>query len=80
MTRADTILSPMELEAITGYRAPACQLRVLLSRGYWRAYRDRLGRVVLERPHYDAVCRGQDSKPQERARPVLQPSGWRKAA
>lgn len=73
-------LTPSELEAITGYRRAAEQLRVLHARGYWRAYRDRLGRVVLERPHYDAVCRGQDGKPVQQARPQLQPVAWGRAA
>jgi hypothetical protein len=71
-----TILTASELEAITGYRRAAEQLRVLRERGYWRAYRDRLGRVVLERPHYDAVCRGQDRQPAQAERPQLQPVAW----
>jgi hypothetical protein len=52
-------LSDDELHALTGYRQPARQLAVLHRRGYWRAYRNRLGCVVLERPHYEAVCRGE---------------------
>lgn len=54
-----TTLTPAEIEAITGYRTPSRQLQTLHARGFSRAYRDRLGRVVLERPHYDAVCAGQ---------------------
>lgn len=52
-------LSPKELEQITGYAAPLRQLHVLHQRGFVRAYRSRNGQVVLERPHYLAVCRGE---------------------
>jgi hypothetical protein len=31
-------------------------LKALLERGFARAWRNRLGQVVLERAHYDAVC------------------------
>jgi hypothetical protein len=50
-------LSPQEIEAITGYRRPAEQLKVLHSRGFYRAAILN-GRLVLERAHYDAVCAG----------------------
>ena len=49
-------LTPDELHEITGYRQPAAQLRALHAQGFTRARRDRLGRVVLERAHYDAVA------------------------
>lgn len=55
---AHTQLSAAEIEAITGYRAPSMQLQTLHARGFLRAYRNRCGKIVLERPHYDAVCRG----------------------
>ena len=51
------ILTPAELEAITGYRTSTRQLEVLRTRGFVRAYIGRQG-VILERAHYDAVCRG----------------------
>ncbi len=49
-------LTPDELHDLTGYRQPAAQLRALHEQGFTRARRDRLGRVVLERAHYDAVA------------------------
>jgi hypothetical protein len=52
-------LAREELESITGYRAATRQLAVLHSRGFTRAYICRAGGVVLERAHYDAVCRGE---------------------
>lgn len=55
-------LSESELMAITGYQRPACQLRELQRQGFWRARRSRItGKVILERTHYDAVCRGETS-------------------
>ncbi len=54
-------LSEEELEQITGYSAPMYQLNALHKRGFVRAYRTRHGRVILERPHYLAVCRGEFS-------------------
>lgn len=55
----DELLTDQELEAITGYRTASRQLQTLHARGFSRAYRNRQGKVVLERPHYDAVCRGE---------------------
>ena len=46
---ADLILSEAELAALTGYRRAHEQLAELHRRGFSRARRDRLGRVVLER-------------------------------
>jgi len=51
-------LSLPELEELTGYKRPADQVRELLAQGFHRARRNRLGEVVLERAHYDAVCAG----------------------
>ena len=53
------VLSTEELQQITGYAAPLRQLDVLHKRGFVRAYRARDGRIILERPHYLAVCRGE---------------------
>lgn len=53
------ILSEKELMEITGYSSPNQQLNVLHQRGFVRAFRSRHGNVVLERPHFQAVCRGQ---------------------
>lgn len=57
------ILEPNELQALTGYRRPADQLAELLRQGFYRARRSPSdGTIILERPHYDAVCAG-GSKP-----------------
>lgn len=52
------ILDKTEVEAITGYERATKQLQVLHRRGFHRAYINRLGIVVLERTHYEAVTRG----------------------
>lgn len=56
-------LTPDELAALTGYKAPSRQLAELHRQGFWRARRSVLGSVILERAHYEAVSRGADSKP-----------------
>jgi hypothetical protein len=50
-------LSFEELFAVTGYRQVRRQLGELHIRGFIRA-RLQLGKVILERVHYEAVCRG----------------------
>lgn len=63
-------LEPDELREITGgYARPADQLRVLHSRGFFRAAILR-GQLVLERSHYDAVTRAQLGEAQSK-RPML---------
>jgi hypothetical protein len=57
-------LTPAELEHLTGYKQPNQQLNVLHRRGFHRAFMSRTG-VVLERAHYDAVCRGQQGQTQQ---------------
>ncbi len=52
-------LSPEELRMLTGYQQPVRQLDELRRQGYWRARRSVLGSVILERAHYEAVCRGE---------------------
>lgn len=52
-------LAPDELEDITGYVIATKQLQVLHRRGFHRAFINRLGSVVLERAHYEAVTRGE---------------------
>jgi hypothetical protein len=74
MAAPSLILSHEELVALTGYRRPAEQLKALHARGFARAWRNRLGQVVLERAHYDAVCSraGAANDPAAgRPRPVL---------
>ena len=51
-------LDPEEIVRLTGYEQPCKQLEVLQKRGFSRAYINRRG-VVLERAHFEAVCRGQ---------------------
>ncbi len=67
LTAEDLLLSDAELVALTGYKRAAEQLIELHRQGFNRARRDRLGRVVLERAHYDAVCQGA----QQPARPKV---------
>ena len=64
----DLLLSETELSRLTGYRRPHEQLAELHRRGFHRAHRDRLGRVVLTRAHYDAVERGEISRPKPQLR------------
>jgi hypothetical protein len=68
------ILEPDELQRLTGYRRPAEQLAELLRQGFYRARRSPSdGSVILERPHYDAVCAGA-SKPAHEPRVRLRHS------
>lgn len=68
----ELLLSDAELVALTDYRQHAAQLDELRRQGFTRARRDRMGRVVLERAHFLAVCAGacEPSTPALR-RPVL---------
>lgn len=63
----DLLLSEDEIFKLTGYKRAAEQLADLHRQGFARARRDRLGNVVLERAHYDAVCAGA----QQPARPKV---------
>jgi hypothetical protein len=58
MSGVTLIMSREELKELTGYQQPAAQLRELHKRGFHRARRSSLGHVILERAHYEAVCRG----------------------
>lgn len=52
-------LSYEEIRAITGGRKrPRAQLEELKAQGFHRARLGIDGKVVLERPHYEAVCAG----------------------
>lgn len=64
----DLLLTDPELQRLTGYKRAAEQVAELHRQGFARARRDRLGRVVLERAHYHAVCAGgaQPARPQVR--------------
>lgn len=76
----NTQLSEQELEAITGYRTPSRQLQALHARGFSRAYRNHKGKVVLERPHYDAVCRGEFGTSHQPARAAVNTTFLKRAA
>lgn len=71
------ILDPDEIYLVTGYRRPAEQLTELRRQGFYRARRSPSdGTVILERPHYDAVCSGADKPANEpRVRPARARSG-----
>ena len=70
LTAVGHTFTDAELAEISGgYQRPADQLRVLHSRGFWRAAILK-GRLVLERSHYDAVTRGQTP---EASRPKVKP-------
>lgn len=56
-------LTEQEIRELTGYKRAADQLAELKRQGFWRARRNVLGAVVLEREHYLAVCSGQDRQP-----------------
>lgn len=56
---AATVLTAEEIEAITGYKQPHRQEAELRRQGFYRARRSAGdGHVILERVHYDAICRG----------------------
>lgn len=66
----DLILSDDEILKITRYKHAAKQLAELHRQGFARARLARDGSVILERPHFIAVCSGQVSEP-ERPKPRL---------
>ena len=67
--RQSMILTPEELFEITRYRRPGDQLAELHRRGFHRAVRHRNGDVLLERAHYEAVCRGAVESPRPKVKP-----------
>lgn len=59
MSETDIILSQVEIRALTGgLELPRCQVKRLREHGFFRARLER-GKAVLERAHYEAICRGQ---------------------
>lgn len=68
-THTGLTMTAAEVREITGgYKRAADQLKALHARGFFRAYlRD--GHVVLERAHYEAVCRGAIEQPRPRVKP-----------
>lgn len=61
--------SQSELVELTRYTRPTKQLAILHLRGFHRAYLDHNGQVVLERAHYEAVCRGEIQPARPRVKP-----------
>lgn len=57
-TTMPVILQSEELLQLTGYEQATKQLEVLHKRGFTRAFIGRRG-LVLERAHFEAVCRGE---------------------
>ena len=71
------ILEFEEVHRVTGYKRAAEQLAELQRQGFYRARRSRVdGSVILERPHYDAVCAGASQPANE---PRLRPISRKKA-
>lgn len=68
-------LPPAEVERISGgYKRPADQLRALHSLGFYRARIGKVDRqVILERPHYEAVCAGQGQASNDDSQPKVRP-------
>lgn len=59
MSHAGLRLTAAELLEITGLSQPRRQLAELRAHGFTRARLGRDGQVILERAHYEAVCRGE---------------------
>lgn len=57
LTPADLLLTDAELVALTGYKRAAEQIAELHRQGFVRARKSMAGGVILERAHYEAVCR-----------------------
>lgn len=66
------LLDAATIERLTGYKRPAEQLRELKAQGFYRARLAKVtGEVVLERPHYHAVCQGLGGAANDAARPKV---------
>lgn len=63
------LLTRSEIEALTCYKRPCDQLRELHRQGFMRARKALTGGVILERAHYDSVCRGLQPAERPRVRP-----------
>lgn len=65
-------LSESEIIGLTGYTQPKAQVEELRRQGFFRARKSpATGKVILEREHFNAVCRGdlpeRSQRPQVRA-------------
>lgn len=63
LAAASLVLQEFEIAELTGYQKATKQLQVLHRRGFHRAFISRVGKVVLERAHYEAVTRGEVATP-----------------
>jgi hypothetical protein len=86
MSRPDAphlLLSEAEIERLSGgHTQPRRQLEELHRRGFWRARLSREHKVILEREHYRAVCRGAvdpGAPRRDTGRPELMPVGRKSA-
>ena len=67
-------LTSAEIADLTGLSQPRRQLADLREHGFVRARLGRDGQVILERAHYEAVCRGEfatTASPRDTSRPQL---------
>jgi hypothetical protein len=65
-------LTLAELVLITGYQRAGDQVRELHRQGYSRARRSpTTGDVILERAHFEAVCRGHQAEARPKVRPPV---------
>lgn len=71
------VLSDDEIEHLTGYKLASRQLKELHRQGFWRARLSPVGRVLVERAHYEAVSSGPRA---EHNRPHVRPPTLRKVA
>lgn len=71
MLQGPIVLAEAELIAITGYKQRGPQLKELHRQGFHRARLGRLGGVILERAHYEAVCGGHVERERPKVRPPL---------
>lgn len=64
-------LSEAEIVGITGYTQPKAQVEELRRQGFFRARKSpATGKVILEREHFNSVCRGGDL-PERNQRPQV---------
>jgi hypothetical protein len=78
-----TLSEDQIVELTGGHTQPRRQLEELHRRGFWRARLSRDHKVILERDHYRAVCRGAVDPAAGRrdtGRPELVPVTGRKKA
>lgn len=71
----EDLVSQEVIEGLAGgYKRPADQLRALHALGFHRARLGKLTRrVILERPHYEAVCAGRELASNDAHQPKVRP-------